>query len=1257
MIPIRRILPLLPVIPWLAAASPVVIVNPSGEINSGVDRTPIPHAACPGWTGSNAETIHGDTHGGDGAWRMSMGAAGEIRQMTSHTIQSGQSFSLRLDAAAFSGTPTGVTVEFYTEPTAGTVNVVASKTFAFSTPLTIGFWEGLQLVLDFGELNAHVGKTLGVRFRNTAGTGKFLSIDNIRLEVLGTPSTSTNFAKSWAGTPNRPWAGADFWANRLQDWEIESGRLQTRLGLSTRPLRTIHRLTTAVREEPGNLTLSVRTGLASGTWTAGALSGIFLGAGASHDYRGAALMHHTGGRDGGIFLGVGSTGRAVIQDNRVQAFTQLAIGATPTTLPADFRIEATAIWQAATRDYLLAVKVRDGGSDAIISQTSVTVAPYTVLGNFGLFSHPATGSSRFWFQDFTGSGTKLENRPERAFGPVVSTQYTLGRSVLKLTAQLAPVVVAGAPSLVLETDTGGGWVSTATAAIDPDSYTATFRVSGWNHTSAVPFRVGFAEAGATTYRTGTVQADPVDKPEIVVAGLTCMIHCAADASNDGFNGIDEAAAGPVSWSRDRINFPHDDITRNLPLHQPDLYAFTGDQIYEGGSPTAADNTSDENRRLDYLYKWYLFCWTWRDVIRDRPAFAIPDDHDVYHGNLWGEGGKATTVQENGGYVRPSAFVRMVERTQTSCLPDPYDPTPIQQNIGVYYTQWVYGRVGFAIVEDRKFKNGYADEGFGALNNGDPASDTTRFDRIDLNLLGSRQEAFLDAFAADWAGQDMKAVISQSPFASSSTHVGATYSRVYFDIDANGWPQNKRDKALGLLRKSFSPHINGDQHVSVLFQHGISSARDAGYSFCVPAIANAFARAWDPADTSSGRATAVSPYTGSYQDGFGNRIHVLAAANPAHYYTTTSYQGSEFLHDRAPGYGIIRFNKTDRTIRFECWPLHANPAGGSQYPGWPLTIRQTENDGRVPLAYLPVIDTGIAGAPVVRVYNPSTNELVFGYRVQGGRFRPPVHQTGVNYRLEVIATDGAAPVVSNGVTAAAMPAHAIQLFEGSGRYLIRGQSYRLRWDCPSATSISINQGIGSVASRTLHGIGLIDLTPVNSTTWTLTSAPASGPALQAMVSLRVFPDKAGWRTASFSPTDLADPLKEATVWGDAADPDGDGLTNGAEYAAQTPPLAGQAGDALDSRIAPVVVSSATRDYPLHTLRELLPGAGYQYEAQWSDVPGNWQVVPWSSLVEVSRQTGAAGQTDIVTLRMPESIAQAAAESPRRFYRIILKPGAP
>mgnify|MGYP001813075795 CR=1 FL=1 len=50
---------------------------------------------------------------------------------------------------------------------------------------------------------------------------------------------------------------------------------------------------------------------------------------------------------------------------------------------------------------------------------------------------------------------------------------------------------------------------------------------------------------------------------------------------------------------------------------------------------------------------------------------------------------------DGGYFYHHEYVKMVERCQTAHLPDPYDPTPVQQGIGVYYTDLNVGGVDFA----------------------------------------------------------------------------------------------------------------------------------------------------------------------------------------------------------------------------------------------------------------------------------------------------------------------------------------------------------------------------------------------------------------------------------------------------------------------------------------------------------------------------------------------------------------------------------
>ena len=37
--------------------------------------------------------------------------------------------------------------------------------------------------------------------------------------------------------------------------------------------------------------------------------------------------------------------------------------------------------------------------------------------------------------------------------------------------------------------------------------------------------------------------------------------------------------------------------------------------------------------------------------------------------------------DDGGYFKPVEYVQEVERAQTSHLPDPFDPTPVQRGIG------------------------------------------------------------------------------------------------------------------------------------------------------------------------------------------------------------------------------------------------------------------------------------------------------------------------------------------------------------------------------------------------------------------------------------------------------------------------------------------------------------------------------------------------------------------------------------------------
>ncbi len=98
-------------------------------------------------------------------------------------------------------------------------------------------------------------------------------------------------------SPDRDWAGPEFWANRLQDWRVREGRLEC---VGGGPLRTVHLLTRRLGPGGGDLEARVQLGTL-GTVAADSVAGgagFLIGAGRGLDYRAAALIHHGGSTTG-----------------------------------------------------------------------------------------------------------------------------------------------------------------------------------------------------------------------------------------------------------------------------------------------------------------------------------------------------------------------------------------------------------------------------------------------------------------------------------------------------------------------------------------------------------------------------------------------------------------------------------------------------------------------------------------------------------------------------------------------------------------------------------------------------------------------------------------------------------------------------------------------------------------------------------------------------------------------------------------------
>jgi alkaline phosphatase D len=803
--------------------------------------------------------------------------------------------------------------------------------------------------------------------------------------LLSCSIQAADFTSGWPQPVERTWLGPDYWANPLQDWHVSDGRLECIVPGGN---RNVNLLTYELSADRGDFTASVRLGRTRPS--EGALSDGWVGfrigiRGQVDDYRYAALrgigVNAGVNTDGRLFIGEESTSTRV----SVKSFNEieLRLAARPNgdnysvTLSAHnargTRLgQVTAVVPAEEMIGNLAL-VADSAPAAIRSQNS-----------YGRQGSARQGNLRVWFRDWKLSGSKLQHHPERSFGPILWAQHTLSRGVMKMTAQMPPVGRADAQSVELQIQRGSEWKSLGEAQIDSLARTASFRIEEWQSDRDTPYRLVYQAMQSDGsqephYWTGTVRKEPVDKETIVVGAFT--------------------------GNKD-TGFPNADIVRNVAYHDPDVLFFSGDQIYEDVAGYGIERLPVKTAALDYLRKWYLLGWAFGDLMRDRVTVHMPDDHDVYQGNIWGGGGRHQPLREHerGGYVMPPEWVNVVQRTQTSHLPDPYDSRPIEQGIAVYYSELNYGRVSFAIIEDRKFKSG--PKGITPPTSGRPdhitdsSVDPRTYDVPGAKLLGERQLAFIRDWASDWRDAFFKVSLTQSIFANAATTHGANKLRLIADLDSNGWPQSGRNRALAELRKGFTFMIGGDQHLPSIIHHGIEEFGDAGYSFCVPSIAAGYPRSYEPDTPAQNRSPGAPDYAGERLDGFGNRMTIYAVANPDKGQRTTPL---ELLHDKASGYGIIRLNKATRQITMECWRLLIDPATSStaaQFEGWPRTISQTDNYGRKPAGYLPEIQVEGLSDPVVQVIDEVSGEIVYTLRIQGDRFRPKIFRRWGTYTVRV-----------------------------------------------------------------------------------------------------------------------------------------------------------------------------------------------------------------------------------------------------------------
>ena len=373
------------------------------------------------------------------------------------------------------------------------------------------------------------------------------------LITLPTIGFAADFASDWESQNDRVWIGSEYWANPLEDWRLHDGRLEC---TSAQPGRNVHLLTHQLKKGDGTLEMSVVIGLQEASTGEGA-AGFEIGIRSElSDYRSSLLESQPTVR-----VGISTDGALFIKDNprRNQSLT---LQNHVESFREDGEKLIVRVGTGDDGEWQLTVEIagRPGG-------LSLPLGDIDLSGNIALTSNGGLKRSkgRFWFRDWTVSGSKVVEHADHAFGPILYSMYTLSRGTMTMTAQMPPVGPLDEQTVVLEvplktarrlldvpgvrstvnTATGDldkpskkeseisnrkpetsdiAWVPIARSTIDLLSATAHFQLHNWRDDTDTPYRLTYGmrdrQGNVTSHAYyGIVRQDPVDKPEISVAGF------------------------------------------------------------------------------------------------------------------------------------------------------------------------------------------------------------------------------------------------------------------------------------------------------------------------------------------------------------------------------------------------------------------------------------------------------------------------------------------------------------------------------------------------------------------------------------------------------------------------------------------------------------------------------------------------------------------------------------------------------------------
>ena len=749
----------------------------------------------------------------------------------------------------------------------------------------------------------------------------------------------------WDSIDNQPWLGYNFWCNSFLDWRVQNHKAIAYPFFKKR--RTAHVTSHSIIKSDGQLRLSASIKLFEKVKKdSTAIYGFLIGAGDSiYDSKTNNFVFNTLSPGSCHLFGIKANGNLQLIDYQKDS------------LLFENKLDSNEIAELYKDGIKLELEYQGLSATYFRINSKSIKLPNTYkipMGSIALFYNsqtPFTANASFDNVQIKGENTLFQRDKKSTIDAVLSTFYTNTRDSLFLTAQLMPFIPDSSENIKLRI-IDGNHESSYEGVFDSSCYQIRYRIALPNNFKSVGYSISVMDIRNSikfkSSHNGTINAKPQNKHPKIMA-LNC-------------NGFTFFHSGGIDYKN--LFYPYQKIREGYEIKKPDVVAFLGDQIYES-RPTMAIY-KEPFCFLDYIYKWSIWCYAFRDITLNQPTIIMTDDHDVFQGNLWGNGGVNaktkpvneipsyygkrnydTWQQDNGGYFMSKNFVNMVLKSQTSHLPFPKE-RKLSNGIINYYTEYKYGNLNFAILEDKKFKSPPAWNDFKVYNGFTIEKNIKPEDyhKEEFTLLGEKQLFFLK----NWSIQpktknEYKIILTQSAYASLTTvqvdytplkdrpaRKDTTPQKVSPDMDTNGWPKIGRDRALNCLQDSSIIFISGDQHMGAVID--VFDSSNTSYTFfSVPAIANTWPRMWWPKNIESNKNYPL----GNYIDAFGNKIIVKAVANP-----NLSAPEPNSINRKSPGFGIIEFNKKGNKVNLHAYPLYFNSTSElNEFKGWPIEIKIKE----------------------------------------------------------------------------------------------------------------------------------------------------------------------------------------------------------------------------------------------------------------------------------------------------------------------------